>query len=330
VHLSSMGLRHFDEKRMISQPHVELKRQIEREAATSALASRFLAKLADRYIVDRQFGRGGMGLVYLARDAKLGRQVAIKVLRPDVANRINSDRFWSEIRLTATLQHPHILPVLDTGCLDDVYYCITPYLAEGSLRKPLLEGGAFLPERATSIALDVLEALEYAHERKVVHCDIKPENILLSNGHAILTDFGVARSMKRLSGKAYDESWGSPEYVSPEQASGDEQLDGRSDLYSLACVFYEMLAGSSLFQGSTTRAIVAQRFAGPAARLRQAPSSVPQEIVDTLQKALAVDPAERFQTAAALAAELAAVLPQDAPTMRSAAGVRDWWRNNGL
>ncbi len=310
----------------MSRVESEVRRQLEREAEAAAVAAQFLAGIGDRYIVDRQFGRGGMGLVYLARDAKLGRQVAIKVLRPDIASRMITARFWSEIRLTASLQHSHILPVLDTGCHDGVYYYITPYLAEGSLRKPLLEDGSVPAEQALGIALDVLEALDYAHERKVVHCDIKPENILLSNGHAILTDFGIARSMKHVSVKAYDESWGSPEYVSPEQASGGEHLDGRSDLYSLACVLYEMLAGSALFQGSSTQAIVAQHFTDPAPRLEKAPSAVPKEVLAVLRKALAVEPDERFPTAAMFALELAAASATGLPLSRSVSGSRGWWR----
>lgn len=304
---------------MISEHEAELKQQAEREAAAAAVASRFLAQLADRYIVDRRFGRGGMGLVYLARDAKLGRQVAIKILRPDVASRITAARFWSEIRVTAALQHPHILPVLDTGSFDGVYYCITPYLAEGSLRKRLLEADRCCATgEAIRIALDILEALQCAHDGRVVHCDIKPENILFSHGHAILADFGIARSMKRLAGRVYDESWGSPEYISPEQASGEEQLDGRSDLYSLACVLYEMLAGSALFQGATTRAIVAQRFVDPLRRLEELPSSVPPDITATLHQALSVNPDERFATAAELASALAEALPEGEQVARPA------------
>ncbi len=182
---------------MDRRPDTDIQAIARSDAATAAVASRFLAKLSDRYIVDRRLGRGGMGLVYLARDVRLGRKVAIKVIHPEVAELIDADKFWIEIRLTASLQHPHIVPVLDSGCVDGVYYSITPYLAQGSLRNQLLEHGPLTPQRAVRIALDVLEALQHAHQQLVVHCDVKPENILLSHGHAILTDFGIARSLRR-------------------------------------------------------------------------------------------------------------------------------------
>jgi serine/threonine-protein kinase len=289
---------------MASPLESEMKILAVREADASAAASRFLAKLADRYIVDRRFGHGGMGLVYLARDVKLGRQVAIKVIRPEVAKLIDTDRFWGEIRLSASLQHPYILPVLDSGCVDDVYYSVTPYLPGGSLRAELRDEGSLPPQRAVRVTLDVLEALAHAHKRLVVHCDVKPENILLSNGHAILTDFGIARSLKRRPGRAKDEVSGSPEYVSPEQASGLDEIDGRSDLYSLGCVLYEMLAGSALFQGVDTQAVVVQRFKYPAPRLEQLPTSIPPGLVSVLGKALEVEPDRRHETAADFANDL--------------------------
>ncbi len=295
---------------MTSPLKTEIRSLAYQEAEASAAASRFLAKLADRYIVDRRFGQGGMGLVYLARDVKLGRPVAIKVIHPEVARLIDVGRFWREIRLTASLQHPYILPVLDSGCVDGVYFCITPYLAEGSLRARLRDEGPFTPEGAVGITMDVLEALGYAHQRLVVHCDVKPENILLSNEHAILTDFGIARTLKRRPAQTTDEVSGSPEYVSPEQASNEGRIDGRSDIYSLGCVLYEMLAGSALFQGVDTQAVVVQRFKYPAPRLDQLPESVPPEVVSVLGRALEVDPAMRHETAEQFAAELKAASRQ--------------------
>lgn len=280
----------------------------EQEADARASASFFLAKLADRYIVDRLFGRGGMGLVYLARDVKLGRRVAIKVLHPEVAKLIDTNRFWAEIRLTASLQHPLILPVLDSGCVDGVYYCITPYLSEGSLRDWLREDGALPTAQAVRVALDVLGALEHAHDRLVVHCDVKPENILLNNGHAILTDFGIARSIKCRPGRPADEVSGSPEYVSPEQAAGEDHIDGRSDIYSLGCVLYEMLAGSALFQGADTQTVVVQHFSYPAPRLEELPASIPTELVTALGRALEVNPEDRHATVADFAGELRVAL----------------------
>ena len=283
------------------------------DAQASVVASRFLAQLSDRYVVDRRLGEGGMGVVHLARDARLGRPVAIKVLYPAVAGRIGADRFLGEVRLTAALQHPHILPVLDSDCVDGVCYYITPYLPEGSLQRLIDRHGRLSLEEALRIALDVLEALEYAHAQGIVHCDIKPENILLSNGHAVLADFGIARTMHSLGRKASQGVCGSPAYMSPEQASGEVNLDERSDLYSLACVFHDMLTGSPAFTGPSAQAVIAKRFSAPVPRLDQMVRSVPPEVTDAVAKALALDPAERFPTArafgVALAAGLGAALP---------------------
>ncbi|UCD24393.1 MAG: serine/threonine protein kinase [Gemmatimonadota bacterium] len=272
-----------------------------------AIASKFLASLSDRYVVDRLLGTGGMGAVYLARDAKLGRPVAIKVVYSEVADRVDPERFLREIRLTAGLQHPHILPVIDSGCVDGVLYYITPYLSEGSLHSLLEREGPLSLERATAIALDVLEALEYAHEQGVVHCDIKPENILLSHGHAILADFGIATTTKTMGRRNREDVWGSPAYVSPEQASGDQSIDGRSDLYSLGCVLYEMLAGSQMFTGANTMEVVAKRFSPPP-HLDTVCPSVPRRVAAAVSRAIAVDPDARFSTARALGLELAGAL----------------------
>jgi len=273
-----------------------------------------------------------MGLVYLARDVKLGRKVAIKVIHPEVAKLIDADRFWIEIRLTASLQHPHIVPVLDSGCVDDVYYCVTPYLAEGSLRTQLLQHGRIAPQRAVRVTLDVLEALQHAHQHLVVHCDVKPENILLSHGHAILTDFGIARSLKRRPVRDSEEVSGSPEYVSPEQASGETRIDGRSDLYSLGCVLFEMLAGSALFQGVDTQAIVMQRFKYPAPRLETLPRTVPHDVVAVLGKTLKVDPNRRHQTAVDFASDLtqAAYELNDSSSKRPTKQKRKWMQSRGI
>ncbi len=295
------------------------------EPWSSPVVSRFLAGLADRYVVDRQLGRGGMGVVYLARDARLGRSVAIKVLYPEVAKRIDPDMFQGEIRITAALQHPHILPVLDSGCIDGVFYCVTPYMAEGSLYELLRREGPLRCDRAIGMALDVLEALECAHKQGIVHCDIKPENILLSHGHAILADFGIARTMTSIARGDRDEVWGSPAYVSPEQASGEGELDGRSDLYSLGCVIYEMLVGAQAFTGVDTLAVVAKKLSAQTPDLAGAASAIPPKLIDVLERTLALEPTDRFPTAQALGRELSQSLT-DAPTTWRSGPKHRWLR----
>jgi serine/threonine-protein kinase len=274
------------------------------EQSGSVVVSRVLARLSHRYAVDRRLGCGGTGVVYLARDVRMGRPVAIKVLHPEVACRIGADTFQRETRLTASLLHPHIVPVLDSGCLEGVFYFITPYLAEGSLHD-LIEREKHLPtSSAVRIATDVLEALEHAHSSGIVHCDLKPENILLSNGHAILADFGIARYASGAAPKDRERVSGSPVYMSPEQAAGDDRLDGRSDIFSLACVLYEMLVGTPPFTGPHALAIIAERFRGPAPSLATMRPSVPRSLSTAVAKALSVDPDDRYPNAASFAAAL--------------------------
>ena len=281
-----------------------------------AATQRFLAQLSRRYVVDRQLGSGGMGAVYLARDAKLGRPVAIKVLHPEVADRIDPQRFLGEMRLTAGLQHPHILPVLDSGCVDEVLYYIAPYLIDGSLHSLLQQRGRLSLEQAACVGLDVLEALDYAHDRGIVHCDIKPENVLLSHGHAVLADFGIATTMTAMGRRDRDEVWGSPAYMSPEQASGEGSIDGRSDLYSLGCVLYEILAGTQVFTGATTLAVVAKKFNDPVLQLDVDHSPIPRPVTAVLAKALSVDPTGRFHSAKSFGIDLARALQEPGRSFR--------------
>jgi serine/threonine protein kinase len=288
----------------------------DRQTDESVAVSRLLASLSNRYVVDRKLGYGGTGVVFLARDAKLGRPVAIKVLHPDVADRIGVDTFQREVRLTAALQHPHILQVLDSGCLDGMCYYITPYLPEGSLHD-LIEGhGRLSSDTGVRIATDVLEALDFAHAQGLVHCDLKPENILLSNGHAVLADFGIARSTVRMASQPDAYVSGSPAYMSPEQAAGESQLDGRSDLYSLACVVFEMLAGTPAFTGPHPLAVIASRFRGPAPDLTTQCPFVPRHISAAVAKALSVDPDDRYSTARDFAAALESSSPVVARSWR--------------
>lgn len=275
----------------------------ERGLDDGVAVSRLLARLADRYVVDRKLGAGGTGVVYLARDSKLGRTVAIKVLHPAVSSRIGSSTFLREVRLTAALQHPHILQVLDSGCLDGVFYYITPYLTEGSLHDLIEQEGRVPLNVVLKIAADVLEALGYAHSKGIIHCDLKPENILLSGGHAVLADFGIARSTGIVRFGEIQGVSGSPAYMSPEQAAGDH-LDGRSDLYSFACVLYELLAGAPAFTGPHALAIIAKRFQSPVPNLGAVNPSVPRSVSTAIAKALALDPFERFGDAKGFAEAL--------------------------
>ena len=204
------------------------------------------AILTDRYRIERELGQGGMATVFLAQDLKHDRQVALKVLKPELGAVLGGERFLSEIRITARLDHPHILTLLDSGAVDGILYYVLPYVRGESLRALLNRETQLGVDEALAITRQVASALDYAHRQGVVHRDIKPENILILEGEAMLTDFGIALAVKEAGGNRLTEtglSLGTPQYMSPEQATGDRQLDARSDLYSLAAVCYEMLTG---------------------------------------------------------------------------------------
>src|SRR3990172_6937736 len=222
---------------------------------------RLTAALAGRYRIERQLGSGGMATVYLAEDLKHHRQVALKVLRPELAAVLGPERFLREIEIAAKLNHPHILPLFDSGEAEGVLYYVMPYVAGESLRERLSREKQLGIEDALQIAREVADALDYAHRRGVVHRDIKPENILLEERLAAVADFGIARGISVAGGEritATGVAVGTPEYMSPEQASGRGELDGRSDIYALGCVFYEMLAGHPPFTGTTAQEILAR------------------------------------------------------------------------
>src|SRR5437867_4482318 len=205
------------------------------------------AALADRYGLERELGHGGTATVYLARDLRHGRPVAIKVLRPEIAAALGPERFLREIQIAAQLAHPHILPLHDSGAAGAFLYYVMPYVEGESLRDRLEREGQLPVEQAVQIAREVADALSYAHGNDVVHRDIKPENILFEAGHAVVSDFGIARAITATAGDTLTETGiviGTPAYMSPEQASGTGPIDGRSDVYSLGCVLYEMLAGA--------------------------------------------------------------------------------------
>jgi eukaryotic-like serine/threonine-protein kinase len=261
---------------------------------------------AGRYTIERELGRGGMATVYRARDLRHDRVVALKVLHPEFAASVGGDRFSREIRLLASLQHPHILPLFDSGEHGGVVFYVVPCVEGESLRRRLEHERQLPLEEALRITHQVADALDHAHRHGVIHRDVKPENILLEEGHAIVADFGVARALTRATGESTTTAGmvvGTPAYMSPEQASGDQDLDGRSDQYSLACVLYEMLAGIPPFSGTTPRATIARRFTEPPPSLR-GERNVPEAVDRAVQRALAPVPADRFPTVRAFAAAL--------------------------
>jgi len=256
--------------------------------------------LSDRYVIEHELGAGGMATVYLAEDLKHHRKVAVKVLRPELAAAIGPERFLREITITAQLNHPHILPLLDSGEEDGFLYYVMPYMQGESLRDRLNREKQLSVGDAVKLAVEVADALNSAHKRGVVHRDIKPENILIEDGHAVVADFGIARAIDAAGSEQLTETGlavGTPFYMSPEQASGSRDLDGRSDIYALGCVLYEMLAGQPPFTGPTIESVVHQHLAvevSPVTNLRPAVSA---EIAETLTRALAKTPADRFATA---------------------------------
>ena len=279
---------------------------------------RLRSALADRYAVVREIGRGGMATVYLAQDLKHPRQVALKVLRPEVAGALGADRFLKEIELAARLQHPHILGLLDSGTAGDVLYYVMPYVEGESLRHRLDRESQLPVDAAVTIAREVAGALDYAHDRGVIHRDIKPENILLSAGQALVADFGIAKAFDAAGGEKLTEtglSLGTPHYMSPEQASATRSLDGRSDIYALGCVLYEMLAGAPPFTGPSAQSILARHSVDPVPSLHTVRRTVPAGIEWAITKAMAKVPADRFASAGEFADALAH--PEHAPVQRA-------------
>src|SRR2546425_5607737 len=266
------------------------------------------AALAEHYAIEREIGAGGMATVYLARDLKHDRKVALKVLRPELAAVLGIERFLSEIRVTAHLQHPHILPLFDSGQAGGLIYYVMPHVEGESLRHRL-EREKHLPiEEAVGLASSVASALDYAHRHGVIHRDIKPENILFQDGEAVVADFGIALALSAAAGSRLTEtglSLGTPQYLSPRQANGGRVVDARSDIYSLGAVLYEMLAGEPPHTGPTVQSVIAKVVTDRPRPLRQLRESVPPHVEAAVLKALAKLPADRFQTAAQLVDALA-------------------------
>ena len=267
--------------------------------------------LGDRYIIEREVGRGGMAFVYLARDRRYERPVAIKVLDPEIATAVGAERFLREIRITAQLQHPHIVPLLDSGEARNLLYAVMPFVEGESLRDRLMAAARVPTAEAVTIAWEVADALDYAHRRGVVHRDIKPENILVSNGHALVADFGIARAIG-LAGGATLTGVGFPigtaAYMSPEQATAASPVDGRSDIYSLGCVLYEMLAGRMAFTGPSLKSVLTQQLTTDPPLVHISRADVPANVVAIVRRCLRKQPDERYETAGELAEDLRGVL----------------------
>ena len=253
--------------------------------------------LAGRYTLERELGQGGMAVVYLAVDSKHSRRVALKVLLPELAATVGPKRFLREIEIAAGLNHPHVLPLHDSGEVDGFLYYVMPYVEGESLRDRLDRDERLPLDEALRIARDVAEGLDYAHSRGVVHRDIKPANILLSEGHALIADFGVARALSDAKEDRMTSTGltvGSISYMSPEQAAGERHIDGRSDLYSLGCVVYEMLCGEPPFAGESSRAVLISHVNKTPDSLASKGVKVPKAVEDALRGLMEKDPGNRW------------------------------------
>ena len=265
--------------------------------------------LATSYRLDRELGRGGMATVYLAHDVRHNRRVALKVLHPDISGSIGPDRFLREIQLAAQLNHPHIVPLFDSGGAGGFLYYVMPVVEGETLRDRLLRDGQIPLEESLNLIRGIASALDYAHRQNIVHRDIKPENVMLQDGEAVVMDFGIGKAVSMASGDTLTQTGmvvGTPAYVSPEQAAGETKIDGRSDQYSLACVLFEMLSGKKPFSGPTAQAIMAKRFSEPVPSLRNVFNGAPEEVENALLRALARDATDRFATTVEFARALVA------------------------
>ncbi len=270
-------------------------------AQTPLPLDRLRTALSQTYTVDRELGRGGMATVYLAQDTKHERLVALKVLHPDLAASLGPDRFLREIKLAARLNHPHILGLHDSGDADGFLYYVMPYVEGESLRERLDRDQAVTVDEAIHHGRAIASALDYAHRQGIVHRDIKPENIMLYEGEAMVMDFGIAKAVSAAGPETLTQTGmmvGTPAYVSPEQAAGETNLDGKSDQYSLACVVYEMMTGERPFTGATAQAVMAKRFAEMPKPLREIRTSIPESVERAVTKAMAIEPTARYSSAA--------------------------------
>jgi eukaryotic-like serine/threonine-protein kinase len=276
----------------------------------SELRDQVQAALGAAYTVEHELGGGGMSRVFVAQDARLGRRIVLKILPPELAAGISLERSQREIRLATQLQHPNIVPVLASGEADGLPYYMMPFVEGESLRDRIRRVRQLPVDEAVRIACEVARVLDYAHGHDIVHRDIKPENVLLRDGQPVVADFGICRAITQasdadpitLAGMAV----GTPQYMSPEQAAGEREIDGRSDVYSLGCVLYEMLVGEPPFTGRTAQAVIAKRFAGTVPSIRVVRPAVPVDVERAVLRALALAPDDRFQTGAQFAEALSA------------------------
>src|SRR5688572_21826469 len=271
---------------------------------TDAMPEKLVSALGDRYRIGDVIGRGGMAVVYRAEDRKHNRPVGIKVMRAEVAAAMGRERFLSEISIAARLQHPHILPLIDSGDEDGLLFYVMPFLEGETLAQRLARERQLPVAEAMRITTEVVSALRYAHERGVLHRDIKPANIMLTGGHAVVMDFGIARAMDKAASRltATGMLVGTPAYMGPENFNGE--VDARSDIYSVGCVLYEMLAGSPPFTGPTAQAILLKHLAHQVPALSATRHDVPQHVELIMMRALAKQPDDRFPDMSALHSEL--------------------------
>ena len=296
----------------------------------SDLLERLKGALAGRYPIERELGQGGMATVYLAHDVKHGRRVAIKVLRPELAATLGPERFVREIEIAAKLTHPHILPLFDSGEAEGFLYYVMPYVEGESLRERLTRDRRLSAHEAVRITSQIASALTYAHERGVVHRDVKPENILLAGDQAIVADFGIARAVEAAGGEKLTGTGlaiGTPAYMSPEQALGSGEVDATTDVYALGCVIYEMLAGRTPFEGVAPQALLAKHAVDTVPSLRAIEPDVPIAVQRAVERALAKHSTDRFASATELAEALTgAITPEARIAEERRAAQRRWMR----
>ncbi len=267
-----------------------------------------IPQLAEHYTLQREIGRGGMATVFIARDNRHERNVAVKVLNRDIAAALGTDRFLQEIKTAARLSHPNIVPVHDSGERDGVVYYVMPHIDGETIRDRIIREKRIPPAEAIRIVARVAAALDFAHRQGIVHRDIKPENVILQEGEPLILDFGIAKAISAAGGETLTQTGiaiGTPAYLSPEQASGETQLDGKSDQYSLACTLYEMLAGVPPFTGASAQGVIAKRFAGPPAAVTEHVPTISGETSAIIAKALSLEPGDRFPTTVDFASALA-------------------------
>ncbi|HMG21590.1 MAG TPA: protein kinase, partial [Kofleriaceae bacterium] len=279
--------------------------------APPSLTGRLATALAGRYQIEREIGHGGMATVHLARDLRHGRWVAIKVLREELAAAVGAERFLEEIRVTASLQHPHILPLFDSGSAEGLVWYVMPFVEGETLRSRLARERRLPVDDALQLVREMADALEYAHRHGVVHRDVKPENVLLQSGHALVADFGIALALENAGGARLTRTGitlGTPSYMAPEQAGGDRPIDARTDVYALGAVLHEMLAGESPFAAASHQGMSRNARHEPAISLAARRADVSASLDAAVRRALAKEPDDRFPSAAAFAAALSVPL----------------------